>query len=120
MTVALNVLVRVVATTVFDVDEGYEHLAWRAFISTTVGVVVLAILLRVVLMRYGNRGAQLFLWIAAVVFVLSLAGPLFLLASDEAADGAVVTTLVMMHVVTGLVVWASLAHGPAGRVAPST
>ena len=118
--VALNVLIRLVATTMFDVDAGYEHLAWRDFISTTVGVVVLATLVRVVLMRYGDRGAQIFLRIAVVVFVLSLAGPLPLLASDGAADGGIVTTLVLMHVATGLVLWPSLAQGPTGGEARST
>ena len=113
VTVVLNLLIRVVATTLFDVDAGYEHLAWRDFISTTIGVVAFALLVRVVLMRYGDRGAQIFVRIAIVVFVLSLAGPLSLLSTDEAADGGVVTTLVSMHVATGLVIWASL--GSSGR-----
>ena len=102
--IASNVLIRVVATKVFDVDAGYEHLEWRDFISTTVGVVVLAVLLRIALARYGPRAPQIFTKAAVAVFVLSLAGPLSLPWTDAAADGGVVVTLVLMHVATALAV----------------
>ena len=105
LAVASNVLIRVVATDLFDVDAGYEHLAWRDFISTTAGVVVLAVLLRIALIRYGGRAPEIFTKIAIVVFVLSLAGPASLIASDDAADGGVGGTLGLMHVATAGAVW---------------
>lgn len=98
----LNSAIRQVATVLFGVPETYEHLEWRDFLSTTAAAVVLAGLTAAVMQRFAARPQTRFLQLCLGVFVLSLGGPLSLLA--DGVQGGTVATLATMHVATAAVV----------------
>jgi uncharacterized protein DUF6069 len=94
--VAVNVLVRAIAIAAFDIPSGFEHLALRAVIvSTLIGVLAAAAVYAVV------RNDRTFIIVAIIALVVSLAAPLSV--SDE-GDAAAVGTLMVMHVLTAAIV----------------
>lgn len=100
----VNVLVRVLATTLFDVPAGYQPLGWGPVVTTTVVGVVGATAVYGLLMRVAKRPNRTFLGVAAVVLVLSF-GPLVAPPAFLAdAPPSVLGTLAVMHVTTAVIV----------------
>ena len=94
--VAVNVLVRAIAIAAFDIPSGFEHIALRAVIvSTLIGVLAAAAVYAVI------RNDRTFVIVAAVALVVSLAAPLSV--SDQ-GDAAAVGTLMLMHLLTAAIV----------------
>lgn len=100
----VNVLVRVVALTLFDVPAGFEPLGWGPIINTTVIGVVGATVVYGLLTRTSTRPTRTFTIVAAVVLVVSFV-PLLVPPSFLAgAQWSVLATLAVMHVTTAAVV----------------
>jgi Family of unknown function (DUF6069) len=115
--VVVNVLVRALAISVFDIPDAFEHLALRAVIvSTLIGVIAAAVVYALIARR-ARDPVRTFTIAAIVALVLSLAAPLSVGLQDPpeypGTDAASVGTLMLMHVTTAaIVVW---AFSRAGR-----
>lgn len=116
--VAVNVLVRVVATTTLDVPTGFGPLAWGPVVNTTVVGVLGATVVYGLLTRVSNRPNRDFARVALVVLVLSfvplLAPPAFLVD----APASVPVTLAVMHVTTAAVAVGLLPRASNPEAAP--
>ena len=98
--VVVNVIVRALASALFDIPDTFEHIALRAVIVSTLIGVVAAALVYALAARLAADPVRTFTIVAAVALVLSLAAPLSLGFDEAAAVG----TLMLMHVLTAAIV----------------
>lgn len=114
---AVNVLVRLAATSLFDVPAGFGPLGWGPVINTTVVGVIGATVVYGLLSRFSSRPNRDFVGVALVVLLLSFV-PLFVPPAFLAgAPVSVLGTLAVMHVTTAVAVVGLLPHAPNTGVA---
>lgn len=98
-----NALVRIVASTLFDVPAGFGPLEWAPVINTTVAGIVGATVVYGLLARVSNRPDRDFVGVALVVLLLSFVPLLVPPAFLAEAPASVFVTLATMHVTTAIV-----------------
>ncbi len=109
---AVNAVLRAVAVAVLDIPQpGFHPLALGPVLTSSVVGAIGAGLVFALLVRFVRRPVRVFRLLAAVVFVLSLSGPLSLLGRFPGADGATVAVLALMHVVVAAISVALVSGG---------
>lgn len=109
--VVANLLVRALGVALFDIPSGFEEIAPRAVILSTIGGVIAAGLAFALVARLARDPVRTYLVVVVVALLLSLWPPLQL----DAEAGAR-ATLAAMHVVTAAICAVVLTRGvPASR-----
>lgn len=112
----VNVLVRVLATTLFDVPDGYQVLGLGPVVTTTLVGVIVATAVYGIVARVSKRPNRTFLSVAVVVLLLSF-GPLIAPPAFLAdAPPSVIGTLAAMHVTTAVIVVGLLVRASTREV----
>lgn len=100
--VLANIALRALAVAIFDIPQPeFEPLNVRPVIVSTLGGVIAAGTVYALIARFARDPRRLFLMVAGVALVLSLAAPLTI--DDPNADAGSVGTLIAMHVLAAAI-----------------
>jgi hypothetical protein len=100
--VLANVVLRALAVAAFDIPQPeFEPLNLRPVIVSTLGGVIAAGVVYAVIARFSGDPRRVFVIVAVVALVLSLAAPLTI--DDPNADAEAVGTLIAMHVLAAAI-----------------
>lgn len=109
--IALNLLVLLVFTSLFTIDDDFTPMSPGPIVIMTVLGTTAALLVFAVIQRFASRPLRVFQIVAVVALLISLIPNIGLLAGDPAqeelqgANGPAVIGLMLMHViVAGLVI----------------
>ncbi|HWM11284.1 MAG TPA: DUF6069 family protein [Solirubrobacteraceae bacterium] len=112
--VVANVLVRALGVALFDIPDGFEHLALRAVITSTLAGVIAAGLVYAIVARVAKDPDRTFTIVAVVALLLSLVAPLMVGLEDPpeypGTDAGSVGTMMAMHVVAATIAIVALTR----------
>jgi Family of unknown function (DUF6069) len=113
--VAVNVVVRTVAVSLFGIGEGFLALDLGPTVMFTVIGVAGAVVVFGLISRFSRRPVRLFRWVALVVLVISLIPDVLVAPSIPGATIPGVLTLMIEHVASWAVAVTLLPRLTAGQ-----
>jgi hypothetical protein len=106
----------IVGTAVFPSTVGYAHFAFADYSRLTIIGVLVACAAWPIVTLASSKGARLFLWLAVIVTIVSLAPDAWILYNGQSAEGVLV--LAVMHIAIAFVTYPALVKiAPQRRAA---
>jgi hypothetical protein len=102
-----NVIIRIVAVTVFGIPEAFQYLQVSSVVSSTIVFMLMALLAFVLVGRFARRPIRFYRWLAFILLCVSWLSPVMALLGLLPAPHmslSIFWTMIVMHTVSAIIV----------------